>query len=56
MAQGNYLSLEEAHNQKKLDRFCKDHESEAPEDRFPKLLDTMCRGKIPKCPEEGGEA
>ena len=27
MARGKYLSLIEAHNQKRLDRFCKEHPS-----------------------------
>ena len=41
MSRGRYLSLEEARNLGKLDRFAKEHPSEADADRFQSLLDAM---------------
>ena len=32
----------------KIDRFCKEHPSEADGDRFEQLLDAVCRGKPSK--------
>ncbi len=49
MARGKYLSLEEARKASQLDRFCKEHPSQA-DGRFPKLLDAMTRGTL----EAGG--
>ena len=51
MARGKYLSLEEARKMGKLDRFCKEHPSEADPERFERLLDAVCRGKPPKQPK-----
>lgn len=39
MSIGKYLSLEEARKKDKLDRFCKEHPSEADTKRFTQLLD-----------------
>ena len=48
MARGKYLSLEEARRMKRLDRFAKEHPSQADE-RFSPLLNAMARGLL-----EGG--
>jgi hypothetical protein len=48
MSRGKYLSLEEA-RRTGLDRFCKEHPSEADRDRFKRLLDAMSQGVL----EEG---
>ncbi len=45
MARGKYLSLEEARKAKKLDRFAKEHPSEADE-RFWPLLDAAIKGSL----------
>jgi hypothetical protein len=49
MAQGKYLSLEEARKLGKLDQFAREHEIEAeaanPRSRFDGLLDAMASGK-----------
>lgn len=52
MARGKYLSLEEARKQKRLDRFCKEHPSEADKERFERLLKAMTN---PKSSEEDEE-
>ena len=39
MAIGKYLSFEEARKKGLIDRFCKEHPSEADTDRFLRLLD-----------------
>ena len=44
MARGKYLSLEEARKAGKLERFIKEHPSEADADRFQTLLDSMTKG------------
>ena len=44
MSIGKYLSLEEARKKNLLDRFCKEHPSEAAK-RFWPLLDAIVRGK-----------
>ena len=49
MAHGKYLSLEEARNAGKLDRFCKEHPSTADRGRFERLLDAMTKSS----PEAG---
>ena len=41
MAIGRYLSLEEARKKGLLDRFCKEHPSEANRQQFQLLLDVM---------------
>ena len=46
MSHGKYLSLEEARKSGMLDRFAKDHPSEADRDRFNRLLDAMSRGVL----------
>lgn len=43
MSSGKYLSLEEARNQGKLDRFAKEHPSQADE-RFWPLMDAVIKG------------
>lgn len=48
MSTGKYLSLEEARNKKKLDRFCKEHPSKAKKKDFDVLLDAMTTVKKPK--------
>ena len=45
MARGKYLSLEEAHKQKQLNRFCIEHPSKGNEKAFDGLLNTMTTGK-----------
>lgn len=45
MARGKYLSLEEARNQKLLDRFCKEHPSRGDEKAFDKLFEAMASGR-----------
>ena len=42
MSTGKHTSLEEARNDKKLDRFIKEHPSEAKKKDFDSLLDSMC--------------
>lgn len=44
MSRRKYLSLEEARKSSRLDRFAKEHPSEADCDRFNRLLDAMSRG------------
>ena len=46
MSRGKYLSLEEARKSGALDRFAKEHPSEADRDRFARLLDAMSRGVL----------
>ena len=46
MAVGKYLSLEEARNHGKLDRFAKENPSEGNRDRFLALLDAMSQGVL----------
>jgi hypothetical protein len=46
MSRGKYLSLEEARKSGALDRFAKEHPSEADRDRFARLLDAMSRGDL----------
>ena len=48
MAQGKYLSLEEARKTGKLKRFCKEHQTEGDAERFGDLLDAMARGETPR--------
>ena len=43
MSRGKYLSLEEARNSKKLERFCKEHPSKGDASRFEDLLLAMTR-------------
>jgi len=43
MARGKYLSLEEARKLGKLDRFAKEHPSEADAELFERLLDAMTK-------------
>ena len=45
MSTGKYISLEEARNEKKLDRFCKEHPSETKKKDFDLLLGAMCKPK-----------
>jgi hypothetical protein len=46
MSRGKYFSLEEARKSGKLDRFAKEHPSEADRGRFNGLLDAMSRGAL----------
>jgi hypothetical protein len=46
MSRGKYLSLEEARKIEKIDRFWKEHPSEADRERFLRLLDAMSRGVL----------
>ena len=48
MAIGKYISLEEARNENKLDRFIKEHPSKAKKKDFDALLDAMTKAKKPK--------
>ena len=45
MSTGKYISLEETRNEKKLDRFIKEHTSEAKKKDFDSLLGAMCKPK-----------
>jgi len=45
MSTGKYISLEEARNNKKLNRFCKEHPSKTKKKDFDSLLDAMCKSK-----------
>ena len=47
MSRGKYLSLEEARNEGKVDRFVKENPSEAPKRDFDQLLEKMCKAKKP---------
>jgi len=51
MSTGKYISLEEARNSDQLDRFIKEHPSEADKEDFDSLLDAMCKNE-PKNSEE----
>ncbi len=46
MSRGKYLSLKEARIAGQLDRFCKEHPSEAERGRFFRLLDAMAKGVL----------
>ncbi len=46
MSRGKYLSLEEARKSGRLDRFAKEHQSEADRERFENLLDAMSKGVL----------
>lgn len=46
MSRGKYLSLEEARETGQLERFCKEHPSEAERDRFLALLEAMSKGAL----------
>lgn len=52
MPRGKHLSLEEAREQKQLDRFAKEHETEGNEDKFRRLLGLMAK---PKSSEAGDQ-
>lgn len=54
MARGKYLSLEEARKAGQIDRFCKEHPSNAEGDRFERLLDAMCHGEPPRSSKAAG--
>jgi len=43
MSRGKYLSLEEARNLKKINRFCKEHPTKGDEKTFDELLDRMAK-------------
>ena len=45
MSTGKYISLEEARNDKKLDRFIKEHPSKADKKAFDTLLGAMTKPK-----------
>jgi len=51
MSTGKYISLEEARNEKKIDRFVKEHPSKTDKEEFESLLDAMCKNE-PKKKEE----
>jgi hypothetical protein len=55
VAQGKYLSLEEARKLGKLDQFAEEHPSKGDAKAFNSLLDAMAKGKPPKGSGEGGE-
>lgn len=55
MSRGKYLSLEEARQKKRIDRFCKEHPSKGDKKAFEKLLDAMTRNAPPKSSKEGGK-
>ena len=46
MSRGKYLSFEEARKSGALDRFAKEHPSEADRDRFARLLEAMSQGVL----------
>jgi len=46
MSRGKYLSLEEARKSGDLDRFTKEHPTEADSDRFNRLLEAMSQGVL----------
>lgn len=46
MSRGKYLSLEEARKTGALDRFAKEHPSEANRSRFKRLLEAMSQGVL----------
>jgi hypothetical protein len=46
MSHGKYLSLEEARKSGDLNRFGKEHPSEANRERFERLLEAMSRGVL----------
>jgi hypothetical protein len=46
MSRGKYLSLDEARHNGQLDRFCKEHPSEADRERFKRLLEAMSQGAL----------
>ncbi|MDH5573361.1 MAG: hypothetical protein OEY89_16480 [Gammaproteobacteria bacterium] len=48
MSTGKYISLEEARNDNKLDRFIKEHPNEVKKKDFEILLDAMCKDEPPK--------
>jgi len=48
MSRGKYLSLEEARNSGKIDRFAKENPSEGEEDKFDTLLEKIAAGKPKK--------
>ncbi len=41
MSRGKYLSLEEARNADKIDRFCKEHETKGDQKEFDRILNAM---------------
>ena len=45
MSRGKHLSLEEARKKGLLDQFAKEHEAEADQERFDRLLKAMASGK-----------
>jgi hypothetical protein len=55
VAQGKYLSLEEARKLGKLGRFCKEHPSQGDRRAFLELLDRMAKGDPPKSSPRAGE-
>ena len=61
MAQGKYLSFEEARKTGKLDRFAREHEIPPEEQhpqargRFERVLGLMCRGAGPRNSSEDGQ-
>jgi hypothetical protein len=56
MSRGKHLSLEEARKSGLLKQFAKEHESEADQERFDRLLKAMASGKkIPEAGTSGGE-
>lgn len=50
MAEGKYLSLEEARKAGKLDRFAKEHPSEGDKAMFDRLFEAMANGDPPRKP------
>ena len=46
MSRGKHLNLEEARKMGQLDRFAKEHTSEAERDRFFRLLNAMATGAL----------
>lgn len=52
MSTGKYIPLEEARKQNQLERFIKEHPSEAKKKEFDALLDAITRTKKPKASGE----
>ena len=53
MSIGKHISLEEARQHKKIDRFCKEHPSTGDQKLFDRLFEAMAKGKPKKRPEGG---
>lgn len=54
MSRGKYLSLEEARNADKVDRFCKEHETKGSKREFDRILGSMLQPAPVKKKPRGG--